>query len=672
MRFQLSLITLSLMAATGAATPTSVLAADFGVHKANISTVKTRDYQCKRCTVTTGYQGELSVGVAYTDADDIHAANALNSEDGTSGVLNGDIRYQDDAGYQAKLYAKDMGLANSSARIEAGQSGSFEVAADYRQLTHYQAGHAQSQLWYSDGTLTPDVATQIQELSLQRKKVGVEALLQTRLGSQDYAAFARYHSERKQGHQSRSLVMPAPVNFGLPVDSQTDTLQSGIQVKGQDWLSELSYQLSQYDNDINRLSLPYLDDVYQSAPDNQAHQVAFKGQYRLEQTVVSAHLSQGRMIQDEQLVQMAGNPVQNWDGQIDTLDGQLRLTSLLSNKLRVGASVNYSERDNQSSVWDFAQLTTDGISGAFRQNVPLDTEKRDYKVNMAYRINSDYRVQAGLERKEVERSHGDREQTQDTRLWGKATINCCYNAKLKLKASVADRGGSTYQAVSATSTLTNPLLRKYDLADRKRHAFEAQFIHNPAPWLNVNLKARYAKDDYDQSELGLIDATDYGYDLNLGMTFSKQMSGYVFAGQQWIDSRQLGSQSFSSADWSTDIEDEFIHLGAGVNYAGLMQDKLSLGADYLFANSGSDTFVSYDITTEQGDYYSYSHSVDVYANYQFSQQMAMKLAYQYERYYDTDYAQVDVNAISGLTTLGDLNHNYNAHQVMLSFSYQLR
>ncbi|WP_188921566.1 MtrB/PioB family outer membrane beta-barrel protein, partial [Shewanella gelidii] len=83
-------------------------------------------------------------------------------------------------------------------------------------------------------------------------------------------------------------------------------------------------------------------------------------------------------------------------------------------------------------------------------------------------------------------------------------------------------------------------------------------------------------------------------------------------------------------------------------------------------------FVSYDITTEQGDYYSYSHSVDVYANYQFSQQMAMKLAYQYERYYDTDYAQVDVNAISGLTTLGDLNHNYNAHQVMLSFSYQLR
>jgi hypothetical protein len=52
--------------------------------------------------------------------------------------------------------------------------------------------------------------------------------------------------------------------------------------------------------------------------------------------------------------------------------------------------------------------------------------------------------------------------------------------------------------------------------------------------------------------------------------------------------------------------------------------------------------------------------------------MALKLAYQYERYYDTDYAQIDVNTVLGLITLGSLNHNYNAHQVMLSFSYQLR
>jgi len=51
--------------------------------------------------------------------------------------------------------------------------------------------------------------------------------------------------------------------------------------------------------------------------------------------------------------------------------------------------------------------------------------------------------------------------------------------------------------------------------------------------------------------------------------------------------------------------------------------------------------------------------------------MGLKLSYQYERYYDTDYSQSAVNSIPGLITLGDLNHNYNAHLLMFTFSYLL-
>ncbi|NKF52799.1 MtrB/PioB family outer membrane beta-barrel protein, partial [Shewanella sp. WXL01] len=121
-------------------------------------------------------------------------------------------------------------------------------------------------------------------------------------------------------------------------------------------------------------------------------------------------------------------------------------------------------------------------------------------------------------------------------------------------------------------------------------------------------------------------------------------------------------------------EDQFINLGAGLNYAGLMQDKLSLGIDYLFSNSISDT---YPTTTDgqslyYGDYYSYNHSATAYANYAISDEMALKLSYRYERYFDTDPANVEINGIPGMITLGDINHNYNAHQVMLSFTYKLR
>ncbi|WP_145991449.1 MtrB/PioB family outer membrane beta-barrel protein, partial [Shewanella sp. 11B5] len=50
---------------------------------------------------------------------------------------------------------------------------------------------------------------------------------------------------------------------------------------------------------------------------------------------------------------------------------------------------------------------------------------------------------------------------------------------------------------------------------------------------------------------------------------------------------------------------------------------------------------------------------------------ALKLSYQYERYYDTDAASIGIVSIPGLITLQDIDHDYNAHQVMLSFSYKL-
>jgi len=196
--------------------------------------------------------------------------------------------------------------------------------------------------------------------------------------------------------------------------------------------------------------------------------------------------------------------------------------------------------------------------------------------------------------------------------------------------------------------------------------------YTPINWMCLDISTRYAQDEYDDTQIGLTESEDYGYDANLNLQFNQHVDGYVFAGQQWINSNQAGSQSFGSADWIADIEDEFINLGAGASYSGLMQDKLTLGLDYLFSNSVSDTYVSANTTNPYGDYYSYNHSASMYADYALNEQMTLKLSYRYERYFDTDAANVKINVIPGMITLGDINHNYNAHQVMLSFTYKLR
>jgi MtrB/PioB family decaheme-associated outer membrane protein len=668
MRFKFNLITLSLLAISGAITG-SAMAADFGVNKANTSTVNQQVFQCKRCPQVAGYTGTIGGNAAYIDSDDIHSGNAFGTDnDGANGSVDADLHYRNTAGYKAKFQAHQLGLDNGFAHLEAGKSGHYKLVADYQQLTRYQSGDARSQLWYKDGVLTPSEHTQIQELSLQRNKAG----LGLSYGQDFYQAYVRYEHENKTGYQSSSIVTPRPVNFGLPVDANTDNLTAGLSLSGDSWTTNLNYFVSQYKNDVDALSLPYLYDVFAPAPDNQAHQISLSGQYQLNRTVMSGRLASGKMTQDDNLIQMSGNPLQNWDGEVDTLDGKLSVTSLLSNKLRLGGSVDYSKRDNKGSVWEFAQYEVNGISGAFKQNIPLDTERHGLKLNASYRLSSDYRLQAGYDRKEMERSYGDREQTNDDALWAKLNVRAMDDIKLTFKASLDNRGGSEYQTSELTSSETNPLLRKYYLADRKRTAFEAKFNHTPTSWLSVDMTARYAKDDYNETQLGLTESEDYGYDINLGLQLNAHLSGYAFAGQQWIDAAQAGSQGFSSPDWFADVEDEFINLGAGFNYSGLLEDRLSLGGDYLFANSASNTLVTYDVTTPQGDYTSFNHSLKLHANYALSEEMALKLAYQYERYYDTDYAQIDVNTVPGLTTLGSLNHNYNAHQVMLSFSYQLR
>lgn len=668
MTFKLNIITVSLLAISG-----SAVGANFAVGNANTESVNMDKYQCKRCVSATGYSGKVTLLTGYNSPEDAHAGNALSSdEEGVIAAVSGDVRFLNDTGYKASMQAHQLGMDNGFANIKVGKSGLYELELDYQAIKTFEAGDVRSQLWQNDGMLTPSVYQNQFDLALQRENSAIGFSF----GEGVYNTFVRFSQEEKTGHQSASFVAPSPTNFGLPVDSTTKQLDAGASLAGDNWLTELSYFGSYYSNNIEDLSLPYMSDVYSAAPDNQAHQLSLSGQYQLDRTVMSGRLVTGRMIQDDSLIQVSGNPLQSWDGQIDTFDGRFAVTSMLNNRLRVGASVDRSKRDNKSSSWEFTQYSYNSLSGAFKQNVPQDIERSTYKLNASYRLASGYRVQAGFDRKEIDRSYSEREQTDDNNLWAKLKISAFDNVNINVKASHGVRGGSEYEVNELTSSEDNALMRKYYLADRTRNAVELKLNHSPLSWVSIDLTGRYAIDDYDATIIGLTESQDYGYDLNISVQLSKDISAYGFAGQQWIDSTQAGSQSFSAPDWQADIQDEFINLGTGISYSGLMEDKLTLGGDYLFSNSISDTYLDGSAVTnsalQYGDFFAYNHSVNVYANYALSPKMALKLSYQYERYYDTDGAQMGINTVPGLTTLGELNHDYNAHQVMLSFSYLLR
>ncbi|MCL1139001.1 MtrB/PioB family decaheme-associated outer membrane protein [Shewanella pneumatophori] len=667
--FSLNLITLALLG-----TCSSAMAANFGIQNANTANIKTERYECKRCVEPQGYRGTVGASVGYVDTDDNHAINQFGTgDDGAIAGVNADLAYQQ-SGYKAKVQAHQLGMDNGFVSMEAGKSGHYKLDVDYQTITTNQYSNAATNLWQNNGMLTPSDQTRVLDLELQRQRsgIGFEYDFSEVMGL-GLSSFARYDREEKTGHRSASLTSPRPTNFAEAVDETTDKFSAGIVVDGANWLSELSYNGSRYDNNMSDLSLPYAYDVYSATPDNQAHQVSLSGQYRLASSVFSGRVVTGRMIQDQDLIQMSGNPIQNWDGQVDTLSSNLAASTRVSSRLRLGASYDYSKRDNRSSVFDFAQYEFDSMSGAFKQNTPMDIERQTFKTNASYRIASGYRLQAGYDYKQVERSYGEREETRDNEFWSKLNIRAIDKLTLDFGVSYGERGGSDYQANELTSDETESLMRKYNLADRKRTEVNARASYTPLEWLSFDVSTYYANDDYDDTSIGLTQAEDYGYDVNVHAQISKPMSVYAFAGQQWINSDQNGDQL---SVWHTEIKDEFINLGLGATYSGLMQDKLTLGMDYLFANSASNTGVNgYNSNSaninDYGSYYSYNHSVSLYGQYLISEQMAVKLAYQFERYFDTDSANVADGSIPGLITLGDLNHNYNAHQLMLTFSYKL-
>jgi MtrB/PioB family decaheme-associated outer membrane protein len=663
MSFKINLITVSILVAISGPS----FAANFGVNNANTNNVNSSNYECNRCVENSAYSGKLDVALGYNDIDDIHAGNALGtSEDGAIGSVSSDILFQNKSGYQAQLIAHQLGFDNSFASLQIGDSGLYELVLDYASIKTIKAGDVNSQLWHNDGMLTPSADVNTFNLALEREKLGVGVVYK----NDEYNSFVSYNQEDKTGHRSSSIVTPSPINIGLPVNATTSQWDAGIGLNGDNWTTDLSYSGSIYNNKISDLSLPYLNDVYAAAPDSQAHQISLSGNYRIDQTVMSGRVATGRMIQDEKLIQMSGNPLQSWDGQVDTIDGRFAVTSMLSNRLRLGGKIDYNKRDNKSSTAEFAQYNFNSLTGAFRQNTPLDYERNNYGVNASYRIASGYRLQAGYDSKEITRNYSEREQTQDDTLWVKLNIRKFEMFNINLKSEYANRDGSKFESDILTASEENALLRKYYLADRTRNAYELKLSHTPNDWMSVDVTSRYAKDEYKHTEVGLLDSEDYGYDANISIQISKNVDTYGFIGQQWINSSQAGSQ-VSNSYWYTDVEDEFINVGAGFNYRGLMQDKLTIGMDYLFANSTSNTNVNVDNSLPYGDYYSYNHSASVHADYALNPQMALKLSYRYERYYDTDAASVEIASIPGLITLQDINHDYNAHQVMLSFSYKL-
>lgn len=654
---KLNLITLAIILATSPA-----MAVDFSLGKANTSKINVEQWQCNHCAITELLSGELTAGVGYSRISDIHAANTLGQEDtGAVAALNGWLRVNQD-GWRITSNAHNLGKQNGDGGLSITKDN-LKLYANYDQQNSLKSDKATTPFYFSDDQLISGVDYS-PVLGVERNRLTLGADTQADMFGLALSGDVAFHSEEKLGHKRVSVATPSPINLAQPIDSRTDELLASSSLSGSNWLATVAYFGSFYDNHVQEVYHETFGSLLAPDPNNQEHQVKLSGNLRGQQSVFDASVSAGRIIQDSALVNAQISPIQTWDGQIDTLDVDANYLFLASDSLRMQLNGRYNERDNQSSSFDFPQLDFNAKTGLQFTNLLLDSKSTKGSAAFQYRLAKGYRLDAGYQFDRKERSFSDRETTDEHQMWAKLKVTELTLWKVEVKGGLSQRDGSHYQANSLISTEDNPLLRKFYLADRERIETEMKLYHQPLSSVSVSMNVKFAKDDYSHSAIGLTDDKDYSYQLGLDYLANKHLSLYSFVNQQWIDANQ------SSNQWQAAIHDKFVSFGGGFEYTGLLQDKLSLGGDYTFTNSRSDSQLSV-ISNPDDDDYQYSHSLGLYAKYRLSQRSQLGINYHYERYYDTDYANVAVNAVNGLITLSDLDHNYTAHQLMLNYSISL-
>lgn len=656
---------------------------------------------CEYCPVDEGFSGELEAGPGYVSDDSFKFGeyNGLQ-DDGTFLLGNAMARYRDAKGGYLDLQARDLGIDTRQVDIKGGRQGRYSLFLNYDEIPHYISDSARTPYrgiggtsltlpagWVYNGSTAGmtqlDASLQDVELKTKRKRfsLGIDFIPARRW---ETAVNVRHELRDGQKRTAGAIYYTNSAELIEPVDYVTDEVEVAVTYTTRKWQSRLAYYGSFFNNhdaslewkdafnsNVNRrgrMSLP---------PDNQFHQVQLSSGYQLgERTRISGDIAAGRMEQDEALLDASVNnppalPRNSAQAKIDTLTANLKLDSAVTDKLRLNAAYRYNDRDNKTPIDVFSWVSTDAFAGPDRMNHPYSFTDHTAKLGGAYRFNRSTRLSAGYEYEKRERTNLEVDDTKEDTVWGRLGVRVHENLDLAVRVAHAERDASGYHQVNPTQ---NPLLRKYNMADRNRDTGSIQAGFNPHERLSIGLSASLSRDDYSDSAVGLTGDREVDYNADASLILTDATSLHAFAGRQHMKSSQASIQDWSTSplDWFAKYDDTIDSFGIGAKHQ-LIRDRLDIGVDYALLHSISE--VSIDTGTPGlpfPDLKTELDTVKLYADYRLKDDITLHAAYWYENYDSRDWALDGVGpaTLSNVISLGRDSPDYEVHAVMLSLRYR--
>lgn len=692
----------SLLALAISAAISPVYADGYGLQNANREKANTEKWECKRCVVETGFNGTISINAAYNDADDIHFGNTTGTDkDGLVAGVDADLINKSKSGYQTTFVADKLGYDAGSARLETGRVGQYKIGLGYRGLAHYDTNSALSPYANAGDSLTLPanwqtgaVTAQMPTLFDDAKQVALSSqrdrfLVDANYTGGFYQADISYQHEKRQGKRSFSgNFLTNSAMLAQPIDDSTDEFNAKLYFNGPGWLIGIDSSFSQYNNDHDSLIwqnafTPTFGAAYTGqsavAPNNKAYRIGTNAQISGNGHQVLMHLGMASFTQDDAFLPATINgpspalPTTNLDGKVDTTDMRLKYTSRPLRQLAIRASYDYSDRDNKTAINPFPQVVTDSYYAGTAMNPEYDRTRQQAKIGAKYRFSRAIYLDTEYQYDHNDYSDLDRDRLRENGLSAKVNYKISSAWSAWLKAEFSDRTGSTYDPVSSTNSQSNPYLRKSYLADREREQYQVNVSYNTNSAFSASANVRVSSDNYDQTLVGLTQVDTQGYDISASYLLNDDFIINAYLNQDWRDSDQAGSSNFSLPNWYVNTDEESTLVGAGIDYRNLIDKKLDLGLDYSYSDGQSDTELTQGISSPYGDYFAKRHNISAFAKYQLGEKMALRFDWIFEDYKDSDWLNqgLTLDAIPNVLIFGDLSHDYSAHYVGFTFSYEL-
>ena len=130
------------------------------------------------------------------------------------------------------------------------------------------------------------------------------------------------------------------------------------------------------------------------------------------------------------------------------------------------------------------------------------------------------------------------------------------------------------------------------LENELRHLVDTSpLVNRVLQTINIGISVDTSEDKYTDSTIGLLNGKEFNVNGDVSVVITQDTSLHFFANRQEIKSKQAGSQTYSTADWSGENKDTVDVYGLGVKHAAI-KDKLDIGADISSMRSKGDMSVN--------------------------------------------------------------------------------